>query len=517
MNQQSRVVLVCFVLLLCSICFSCVRGDDEFCFSFQLENECSEVIQRTFIPKEEQENEWKQIEMQISDIRMLNYDCRRPLVWFLCSSVFGECGSENQTDTDINPSLCEEVNEECGGDILDCSNDQSPFVLSRIVSSLPSSFSSPIPVITCLENPNTHIECCPDPYTLSSITEECVISCPPTFYKEQEGLLIANYVFFFFSFGVLILAFIPYIFLPELRVFPKYALAMSMLYMLCFSICLNWSLFVGVEFYVCGSERESGSFYDFVESSRCTIQQAFWTFFTFSSFFWFALVNIFLHNLVHQNEPPHLKKLFGFFAKLTRTDAPDHRRNEILVHVVCFIFAGSFSLICSLSSRFTDNAVPAIPAFYCTYRADHAGWVFWSFYLSVYGSILALYFLTLFALIRKGWVLLRFHVRIVLFFGISFVQFFIFALTAFYFRTGIDDWPVFQTEYAECVATRPREAGKSGCELEDDGNFWWFVIVAMGGSLWPGLWGIIGFLSTQTCLRFGFIFLFVCLFVLSCI
>ena len=474
------------------------EGDDDgnsFCFEYRLNNECSQVVDDTNVPEESQEDVWALIEMQISDIRMLPADCRRPLIWFTCATVFGECGRD-RNETDLDMSVCEEVNDSCGGNLLDCSE----FPLSpRSGDSFPSSIP-PIPVTTCLEKPGTSVTCCPKPFTLSSIDGECSTSCPPQFYNGQEGLLIANYVFFFFSLVVLILSFIPYLFIPHLRVFPKYALAISMFYMLCFSINLNWGLFVGVELYVCGSERESGSFTDFLESSRCTIQQAFWSFCTFSSFYWFALTNIFLHNLVHQNNPPHFKKFFALFASLTHTDDPKHHRNELIVHAVCFAFSTTITLICILCSYFTDNSVSAIPAFYCTYRADGAGWVFWSFYVLIYSSILALYFMTLYALIRKGWVLLRFHVRIVLFFGISVIQFLIFGLTAFYFRTGIDDWPTFQVEYAQCVASSPREAGRD-CVLEDDGNFWWFVFVTMAGSLWPGLWGIIGFLSTETALR----------------
>jgi len=479
------------------------------CFEYTLQNECAEVVDETWVPKDMQDDVFELIQMNISDTRMFAPECRRSLIWVLCSYAFGggdDCDSNDFIHGDSNDysNSCEEVNERCGGPLLNCygtaASGKSGVVLKSGESfSFPSSIP-PIAVETCLQDPDTTITCCPDPFTRSLNTLECVVQCPPVIYDRQFGLLVANYICFCLSLLILIFSLVPYIFIPQLRVFPKYGLALSMLYMILMSICLNWGLLAGVELYVCGSDRESGSYTEFLESGRCAAQLTMWTFFMFGALYWFTLVNMYLHNLVFNSEPPLFKPFFAFLARLARVDDPNHRRNEILIHVGCLSMALILSLACSLSTFYTDSTVATIPAYYCAHEAASAGYLFWALFCCMYGTVLIVYFITLFALLRKGWVLLRFHLRIILFFGVSFIQFFIYALTAFYFRTQTDEWALYQQDYAECVALNPRNSEEL-CELEEDGNFWWFVLVMLAGSAWPGIWGIIGFVSTQTAMR----------------
>ena len=63
----------------------------DFCFKYQLENECSTIVNEVILDKALQEASFDLIRLNISALRMLPPLCRRPSLWYLCTSAFPHC------------------------------------------------------------------------------------------------------------------------------------------------------------------------------------------------------------------------------------------------------------------------------------------------------------------------------------------------------------------------------------------------------------------------------------------
>ena len=87
---------------------------NETCFEYELENECSSLLSDVDVNSTIQEILFDSISWNVSDVRMIPSDCRRPLLWFVCGLVFPRCPSET-VEQQICRQVegCRQVNERC--------------------------------------------------------------------------------------------------------------------------------------------------------------------------------------------------------------------------------------------------------------------------------------------------------------------------------------------------------------------------------------------------------------------
>ena len=87
-------------LLLLSLLFFPFNNAKQECFPYIFDNECSQFFEEkegvgggVLVGGERvQEEVWEEIALSISNVRMMERSCRRPLVFYLCLEAFGGCG-----------------------------------------------------------------------------------------------------------------------------------------------------------------------------------------------------------------------------------------------------------------------------------------------------------------------------------------------------------------------------------------------------------------------------------------
>lgn len=183
------------------------------CIPYTLDNECytftSNYYDSTGIPANIIYN--LSIGQLISDSRMISpAQCRRSLIWYLCSLAFPPCNSSCSID---QPS-CNIINTECMG-IYNLSCSSLPTDCNRSTD-LVQVINHPIPVETCWQSENTTIPCCTYPF-IKNNEEECVSQCGynlPYFFEHGYGTVqvvcqILFYIFVWSGLGFLIFVFVP--------------------------------------------------------------------------------------------------------------------------------------------------------------------------------------------------------------------------------------------------------------------------------------------------------------------
>src|SRR5579872_5605375 len=114
----------------------------ENCVPFTLQNtECSYLDKTTYYNtfNVSQDILFDYISLPISDLRMIQpAECRRALVWYLCSQAFPSCTDTGPCSLDQNS--CNQINEACTGLFnLTCPSNNCNLTVT----------TEPIPVLTC--------------------------------------------------------------------------------------------------------------------------------------------------------------------------------------------------------------------------------------------------------------------------------------------------------------------------------------------------------------------------------
>ena len=193
------------------------------CFDYQLENECSTFVNnQVVLDKPLQEAIFNFISLNVSDIRLLPFECRRPLLWYLCGSAFPPCPRESEEERLCwQIEGCHQVSEACDDFFsLDCPSlsffelDSSLPCSSMVSEDLEKTTQHPIKVETCLGEESQTIECCPDPFIVDK-GGECVVECLQYEFGErfETGIQITIFVFFWIEILVLFIGQLPFIFM----------------------------------------------------------------------------------------------------------------------------------------------------------------------------------------------------------------------------------------------------------------------------------------------------------------
>ena len=154
------------------------------CFEYTLENECSTLVGMVDTSESFQQVVFNAISLNISDVRMLPRDCRRPILWYLCGLVFPPCPPESEAEQECRliegclqvSALCEDyLTIECPFSHSDLENNST--ICSQVIEQeIEEASADPIPVETCLDGEMMDIDCCIDPYVVGG-EGECVVEC----------------------------------------------------------------------------------------------------------------------------------------------------------------------------------------------------------------------------------------------------------------------------------------------------------------------------------------------------
>ena len=332
-----------------------LSGSTSSCQPYLLDNECSYVVGESVLTKEvsidsspseitsAQLEMFSQIALNISDLRMFPFQCRRPALWLLCNLVFETCDESNEpTCSPVDDEQCELVSQNCSNTCMTvfqtecpvwspCSNAQTSTTTTSARDSscfgseenekeeedtesglsdgcpnntqlLIDSNLSPIPVITCISgfDGNESIplfSCCNSPYVLDSgNTEECVIQCPQyDFSKETESAInVVGFCFTWISSLLFLFSAIPLYFVGELSKFPQYVSPLTSFATLGLLHTWTWSIYVGGNAnYLCQGEKDySVAHYAFSNSFICIFQAAIMSFWAFATCYWQLILTL---------------------------------------------------------------------------------------------------------------------------------------------------------------------------------------------------------------------------------
>ena len=141
MKDQNLLKFCLFLVWFGSQFLSGSGVDDETssCHPYLLENECSYVVGESVLTKEvsidsspseitsAQLEMFSQIALNISDLRMFPFQCRRPALWFLCNSVFETCDDSNEpTCSPVDDEQCELVSQNCSNTCMTVFQTECP-------------------------------------------------------------------------------------------------------------------------------------------------------------------------------------------------------------------------------------------------------------------------------------------------------------------------------------------------------------------------------------------------------
>ena len=218
-----RVMVLLFFLFLLSLKFNVVSNQlfsapSVPCFEYELQNECSSLLSDVRENRTIQEILFEAIDLDVSDIRMIPSSCRRPLLWYLCGSVFLSCPPETEEEIFCRQvEGCIQVSERCEDYNLSLGCPFSPYekespCSQRILEEIEEMTENPIEVETCLGEERQTIECCPNPFVFDS-EGECVIECLQYEFGEQfeRSVRIACFVFIWVGILVFFLGIFPFV------------------------------------------------------------------------------------------------------------------------------------------------------------------------------------------------------------------------------------------------------------------------------------------------------------------
>ena len=255
------------------------RQTTQTLYPYVLQNECTVNIQHNITQApEEQTVFFDALSLLVSDLRMiLPETCRRSSLWILCNLAF-PCQSQ----------VCSVTREDCEFAFKDC----PPSDLTLNCSSFPTesealemeeekkrwwggeergwidgignnvleeeyfvtvqeSAETPNPVTTCLADRGEEIQCCLDPFTKKSDTDECVLACPSYPFGETryKALTYTHFALLWITTVLVIAALVPLLFLKQTLTFPKYAMPAAMVATLFWLHNEMWSIYVGLLFF----------------------------------------------------------------------------------------------------------------------------------------------------------------------------------------------------------------------------------------------------------------------------
>ena len=181
------VVVVVWSLLVVS--FDGASGD---CFPYILQNECTSLLGNVSVEESEQQDFFDQkVSLTVSNFRMVQASCRRPLLSYFCQLLFGgfECESSSSSQQGcLEGEYCLQVAEACSSDFqLDCSSNvtsSSSNCSDEVKKEIDEVKETPIAVETCLNKTKETIVCCPDPFIFDD-NDECVVECYQYLYGEK--------------------------------------------------------------------------------------------------------------------------------------------------------------------------------------------------------------------------------------------------------------------------------------------------------------------------------------------
>ena len=168
------------------------QNANETCFEYELENECSSLLNNVNVNSTIQHILFDSISLNVSDVRMIPSDCRRPLLWFVCGLMFPRCPSETIEEQFCRQvEGCHQVNEICEPFDLsfDClfpsfEEEEDEECSTKISKEIEEATENGIKVETCLGEQKETIGCCPDPFIVD-FEGECIVECPQYEYGER--------------------------------------------------------------------------------------------------------------------------------------------------------------------------------------------------------------------------------------------------------------------------------------------------------------------------------------------
>lgn len=409
------------------------------------------------------------ISLQISDVRMIQpLECRRALIWYICSQAFPICGDIGPCSTDYDS--CMQINDACNGVFsLNCSSDNC---------NIKYELENPIPVLTCLQSNNVTIPCCPTPFEMDS-EGECILACnynlpyffPPNYDMVQHVCQIIFYIIVWIGLLFMIFVYAPLV-ISFWKPFPQYLLPSALLFEYLYLQTLIWELYD--DDYLCGNEDQliKGSL-DFLASYRCVFQAGFSFLFLFLGDCYTLLlsISIFLRTMSMSNKKYELwnKYLIDY----------NHIVQAIIWAISISIFISV--LVIGLTMPVTSIEDPLVVQFsyggylHCYPSVDRNGFVFYFTYLIrtiVIGTSMLLLVLALILFTNmKQLFILQWRLLIFIFHNLI-IQCIFEILTYYLNPIWLTKIITTATEYPQCVATHPRDPAPI-CPTDPISNGWY--------------------------------------------
>ena len=225
------------------------------------------------------------IALLISDVRMAPPQCRRASLFTICTQAFPTC-IENSTECGacdgdatcpFNRSVAFEKTAEYCKISSENAAQRTMSIEERAVGScmtVEEAVVTAVPVTTC-QGEEGVVKCCPEPYSMSKTTGECILGCLQYSYgkKNEEAVQILVFVLFWVDCILVFLGITPVIAMYKDWTFPNYLPLVMIITALITTLTLNFAMFTGAEDWVCEGEEEFiPALLHFTQSSRCIVQ-----------------------------------------------------------------------------------------------------------------------------------------------------------------------------------------------------------------------------------------------------
>lgn len=231
------------------------------CFSYQLQNECQNVVNYTSLTPEKQLQVFESLKWNISDIRMFPASCRRAILWCWCGSFIPSCQVNEITSIFTCETVCTQtVPMECGFSLDNAS--LPPYQsgqLTKEVSCVEFDLNKSIPVVTCLPE---GISCCTGMFDIDPNTNECNVVCVRIFDSDEEAVIeVLMLILVWTSVGLVLFGCIPFVLDDYARSFPNHIPLFIATFSTCFTIVPTVGIF--------GNPYEPGSYTCDNHSNAC--------------------------------------------------------------------------------------------------------------------------------------------------------------------------------------------------------------------------------------------------------